>query len=231
MKTLQVVVLGTVAYDAAFSLQNRLQEMRIAGDLPDTLILLEHPPTLTLARGDNERNILVPEDVLAEKRISVHPTDRGGDITLHGPGQVVGYPIMHLDGWGNDIHQYIRNLEQCLIRTLASYGVKGRRDAAHIGVWVGEEKIAAIGVKVKKWVTKHGFALNVNTDLSHFDLINPCGIRDKGVTSLKQLLGRDVDVGGAIERTIREFAAVFHVHPKEVGDAGKRRLLAGDIPF
>ncbi|MFO7962383.1 MAG: lipoyl(octanoyl) transferase LipB [Desulfobacterales bacterium] len=211
MKMLDVYRLGVMAYDAAFSLQNKLQSMRIKGDFPDTLLLLEHPPTLTLAKGTDRQNILVSTAVLEQKGVAVFPTDRGGSITLHGPGQIVGYPILHLNRWGNDIHRYIRNLEQVVIRSLGAYTLEGRRDDEHVGVWIENEKIAAIGVKVKKWVTKHGFALNVNTDLSYFDLIHPCGISDKGVTSMKKKLNRHLNMDEVAGVVIREFSSVFEV--------------------
>jgi lipoate-protein ligase B len=226
MKMLQVYKLGLIEYAAAFSLQDKLQAMRIAGDIQDTLLLLEHPPTLTLAKGDDNRYILVSEQKLNERDITVHRTDRGGKITLHGPGQIVGYPILNLKKWGNDIHLYIRNLEQVIIRTLEAYAIKASRDDEHVGVWVGDEKIAAIGVKVKKWVTKHGFALNVNTDLSFFNLINPCGITDKGVTSMEKILKGRADLGVVEKTIIAEFSAVFGVAPEIIAESENRVLLS-----
>lgn len=228
MGMLRVYKLGLIEYGAVFLLQDKLQSMRINRDIPDILLLLEHPPTLTMAKENDQQNILVSENILREKGIAVYRTDRGGGITLHGPGQIVGYPILHLHKWGNDIHRYIRNLEQVIIQTLKAYSLKSRRDAKHVGVWIGEEKIAAIGVKVKKWVTKHGFALNVNTDLSYFDLINPCGIVDKGVTSLKKMLNRQVDMDEVANLIIREFSAVFEVSPEIMPDCENNALLVPD---
>jgi lipoate-protein ligase B len=172
---------------------------------------MEHPPTLTMAKGDDHKNIRVEQRVLKKKNISVFNTDRGGSITFHGPGQLVGYLIMNLTDKGKDIHQYIRKLEEILIETLGRYDIESGRDPDHVGVWVEDKKIAAIGVRVRKWVTKHGFALNVNNDLSYFDLINPCGITDKGVTSLKRLVGHKVDLKAVSSALIESFSSVFNV--------------------
>jgi len=225
MGELYVYKLGSIEYDFAFQLQDRLQKLRINGDVPDMLLLLEHPPTLTLAKGDDQNNILVAETVLNERGVSVFSTDRGGSITWHGPGQIVGYPILNLNEKEKDIHLYIQNLESVLIETLKEISLDGRRDSRHVGVWVGDEKIAAIGVKVKKWVTKHGFALNVNSDLSYFDLINPCGIIDKGVTSIKKILGRQIDMGEVMEIIINKFSEVFNVSVKILDAADSNALL------
>ncbi len=222
---MKVYKLGTVEYAAAFALQEILQASRIKGDVPNILLLLEHPPTLTLAKEKDLKDILVSESVLKAKNIEVFPTDRGGNITWHGPGQIVGYPILDLNDLGKDVHQYIRNLEQVIINTLKDFSLESRRDPKHVGVWVGNDKIAAIGVRVSKWVTKHGFALNVNTDLTYFDLINPCGIVDRGVTSLKKTTGRYVDLNEVIDKIIDHFAGVFHVTVKLMDEDENRRLL------
>ena len=225
MSVLKVYKLGLVDYAGAFHLQEQLQTQRLGGDIPDILLLLEHPPTLTLAKGDDAKNILVDETVLKQRHISVFPTDRGGSITFHGPGQIVGYPILDLNDKGKDIHQYIRNLEQVIIETLNVYSLESRRDSEHVGVWIGNEKIAAIGVRVKKWVTKHGFALNVNSDLSCFDLINPCGIVDKGVTSLTKMLKREMDMDEVTDRLIEKFSSVFNVSVEMMGQNENIALL------
>jgi len=198
-------------YQQAFDLQDRLLEKRITGEIGDTLLLLEHPPTLTMGKKDDADNLLVPESVLKSHGIAVYPTDRGGSITWHGPGQLVVYPIMDLSSRGKDIHQYIWSLEEVIIRTLQAFSVSAGRDEQHIGVWVGAEKIAAIGVKVRKWVTKHGFAVNVGSDLSHFSMINPCGITDKGVVSLSRILSRPVSVEDVQQVIMDTFAEVFDV--------------------
>jgi lipoate-protein ligase B len=211
MTPLHVYKLGIVEYTAAFKFQTELQEKRINGDIRDVLLLMEHPPTLTLAKGDDQKNIRVEHGVLKKKNISVFETDRGGSITFHGPGQLVGYPIMNLTDKGRDIHRYVRKLEEILIETLGQYDIESGRDPDHVGVWVKDNKIAAIGVRVRKWVTKHGFALNVNNDLSFFDLINPCGITDKGVTSLKRLVGHNVDMKAVSSVLIDNFSSVFNV--------------------
>jgi len=209
MAQLTVYNLGLLDYQQAFDLQDKLLNRRIAGGITDTLLLLEHPPTLTMGRGDDQKNLLVSEARLRAQGIAIYPTDRGGSITWHGPGQLVGYPIIDLGERDRDIHQYIRNLEEVIIRTLRTFSIHAGRDEEHIGVWVGSEKVAAIGVKVKKWVTKHGFSINVNSDLSHFSLINPCGIADKGVTSMAGLLGREVPMADVSQTVIDTFAAVF----------------------
>lgn len=178
--------LGRVEYMAAWRLQEELADAVIAGTLEDTLILLEHPPTLTLGRGADHANLLATSDRLSQLAIAVHEIDRGGDITYHGPGQLVGYPIFDLSRHRKDLHWFLREMEAALIDVLEGFGLAPHRFPPHTGVWIDNRKIAAIGVKVRRWVTTHGFALNVNPDLSHFDLIVPCGIREFGVTSLRQ---------------------------------------------
>jgi lipoyl(octanoyl) transferase len=208
---------GRVSYPDALALQNRLVDMRSRGEAPDRLLLLEHPHTYTLGTSGHDEHLLLSEDELAWRGIEVHRIDRGGDITYHGPGQLVGYPIIGLPRAGNlraDFVGYIRKLETVLIATLADFGIVARPIPGLTGVWVdtpgGEAKIAAIGVKVNvRAVTKHGFALNVNTDLSYFDSIVPCGIADKGVTSMAQILGSPVDEAQVAERVVVQFGAVF----------------------
>lgn len=206
----QVCWLGTIDYTTAYDLQKRLWQARLDGRIPDTLLLLEHPPTLTLGKSGKLENLLVPQEELAARGISLFFTDRGGDITYHGPGQLVAYPILNLAPHGKDIHRYIYNLQEAVIRTLADFSIAARRDEQHVGVWVGDEKIAAIGVAVHRWVTMHGLALNVNPVLEHFRLINPCGITDKGVTSMAQLLSKDVPVRDVADTLVRHFSAVFN---------------------
>jgi len=209
MTLLTVYNLGLLDYQQAFDLQDRLLSRRIAGEIADTLLLLEHPPTLTMGRGDDEKNLLVSEARLLEQGIAIYPTDRGGSITWHGPGQLVAYPIIDLDRRDRDIHAYVRDLEEVIIRVLEAYAIAAGRDDKNIGVWVGPEKIAAIGVRVKKWVTKHGFALNVNSDLTHFSLINPCGITDRGVTAMAKVLGHEVAMADIRNQVTASFADVF----------------------
>ena len=192
-------------------MQRALVEDRRAGRIDDTILLLEHPHVLTLGvRGDGGRShILVTDAALAERGIDVHETGRGGDITYHGPGQLVGYPIIDLKPDRCDVHRYVRDLEEVLIRTAASYGIEAGRVDGLTGVWVGRDKLAAIGVRIARWITSHGFALNVATNLDYFGLIVPCGIPDRGVTSLSRLLGRPVDLGEVEDRVAAQFCAVF----------------------
>ncbi len=189
-----VVEWGTVPYAQACAWQAELVARRKAGEIPDLLILCQHPPVITLGRNARRENLLLPEEELARRGVEVHASNRGGDVTFHGPGQLVGYPIIDLSGWRKDVVTYVRALEEVLIRTACEFGIEAGRKAApqqkrqfYTGVWVGEEKLAAIGVHISRWVTSHGFALNVTTDVSYFDLIVPCGIADKGVTSLERL--------------------------------------------
>jgi lipoyl(octanoyl) transferase len=200
-----------VPYAEALALQRALVEDRRAGRIENTLLLLEHPHVLTLGvRGDGGRShILATDAALAARGIEIHETGRGGDITYHGPGQLVGYPIVDLSPDRRDVHRYVRDLEDVLIRTAASYGVEAGRVEGLTGVWVGRDKLAAIGVRIARWITSHGFALNVTTDLSNFDLIVPCGIPDRGVTSLARLLGRSFDIHEVEDRVAAQFAAVF----------------------
>jgi lipoyl(octanoyl) transferase len=201
-----------VPYDEALALQRSLVEDRRAGRIPDTLLFVEHPSVLTLGvRGDGGRShILATDEALASRGIEVHETGRGGDITYHGPGQLVGYPIIDLNPDRRDVHRYVRDLETVLIRTAADYGIEAGRIEGLTGVWVGNEKLAAIGVRIARWITSHGFALNVTTDLDHFHLIVPCGISDRGVTSLARLLGRSLDMAEVEFRVSEHFANVFN---------------------
>jgi lipoyl(octanoyl) transferase len=203
-----------VPYADALTLQRALVEERRASRIDDTLLLLEHPHVLTLGvRGDGGRShILATRESLSARGIEIHETGRGGDVTYHGPGQIVGYPILDLKPDRCDVHRYVRDLEEVLIRTAASYGVEAGRVDGLTGVWVGGEKLAAIGVRISRWITSHGFAFNVTTDLSYFDLIVPCGIADRGVTSLERLIGREVDPREVEERIAAWFCAVFHRH-------------------
>ena len=210
-RALDVRRLGRVPYADALALQRSLVEERRAGRIPDTLLFVEHPPVLTLGvRGDGGRShILATDEALASRGIEVHETGRGGDITYHGPGQLVGYPIIDLNPDRRDVHRYVRDLETVLIRTAADYGIEAGRIEGLTGVWVGNEKLAAIGVRIARWITSHGFALNVTTNLDHFNLIVPCGISDRGVTSLARLLGRPVEAAEVEFRVSEHFANVF----------------------
>jgi lipoyl(octanoyl) transferase len=203
--------LGLVPYGEALALQRALVEDRRAGRVGDLLLLVEHPHVLTLGvRGDGGRShILATADTLAAHGVEVHETGRGGDITYHGPGQIVGYPILDLKPDRCDVHRYVRDLEEVLIRTAADFGVEASRVEGLTGVWVGGEKIAAIGVRIARWITSHGFAFNVSTDLDYFKLIVPCGIADRGVASLDRLLGRAVERPEVEDRIAANFRVIF----------------------
>ena len=213
-----VVDWGEQPYAPACAWQKELVARRLAGDVPDLLILCAHPPVITLGRNARRENLRLPEAELARRGVEVHETDRGGDVTYHGPGQLVGYPILDLREHRKDVVWYVRSLEEVLIRAAAEFGVAAARKAApaskrqfYTGVWVGEEKLAAIGVHLSHWVTSHGFAFNVTTDLSHFEFIVPCGLADKGVTSLARLLANT----GSAQR------------PLPLGPTGVPRLRSG----
>ncbi|HEY9289203.1 MAG TPA: lipoyl(octanoyl) transferase LipB [Candidatus Dormibacteraeota bacterium] len=186
---MEVRRLGLVPYGEAWAMQQRLADARRAAIIPDTLLLLEHPHTYTIGRSGTRDHVFLSEAQLAERGITCLEVDRGGDVTYHGPGQLVGYPIFDL-GTAPDVGGYVRRLEACLIEALADFGIPAGRLSGYTGVWIGEEKIAAIGVKISRGVTTHGFALNVSTDLGLFRHILPCGIPDKGVTSMAAKLGR-----------------------------------------
>jgi lipoyl(octanoyl) transferase len=211
VRTLEVRRLGRVPYAEALALQRSLVEDRRAGRVGDLLILLEHPHVITLgARADTARsNVVATPERLAELGVEVHETGRGGDVTYHGPGQVVGYPILDLRPDRQDVHRYVRGLEEVMIRVTAAYGIEAGRIEGLTGAWVRADKIGAIGVRVSHWITSHGFAFNVSTSLEFFQLIVPCGIRDRGVTSLSRLLGREVPLKEAEERFVEEFCQVF----------------------
>jgi lipoyl(octanoyl) transferase len=210
-RLLDVRRLGRVPYAEALELQRSLVDERHAGRIADTLLLVEHPHVLTLGvRGDGGRShILASAETLAARGVGVHETGRGGDITYHGPGQIVGYPIIDLKPDRCDVHRYVRDLEDVLMRTAGDYGIGAHRVDGLTGVWVGQEKLAAIGVRVARWITSHGFAFNVSTDLEYFSLIVPCGIADRGVTSLDRLVGRTVDLEDVEQHIVKHFSNVF----------------------
>jgi lipoyl(octanoyl) transferase len=206
--------LGRVPYTDALALQRALVEDRRAGRIGDTLLLLEHPHVLTLGvRGDGGRShILASPETLGARGIEIHQTGRGGDITYHGPGQIVGYPIIDLSPDRCDVHRYVRDLEEVLIRAAADCGVETGRVSGLTGVWAGREKLAAIGVRISRWVTSHGFAFNVDTDLAFFNLILPCGIANRGVTSLRHL-GSAASRADVEDRIVDRFCDVFEREP------------------
>ena len=207
MGELEVRRLGVVPYAEALALQRSLVEERREGRVPDLLLLLQHPPVITLGvKGDGGRSNVVADSLrLSALGVGISETGRGGDVTYHGPGQIVGYPILDLRPDRCDVHRYVRDLEEVMIRVCADYGVPAGRIQGLTGAWVGNDKIGAIGVRVSRWITSHGFAFNVNTDLRHFDLIVPCGIANRGVTSLQHAVGRDLPMNEVEESLIRHF--------------------------
>lgn len=214
-RELQVRRLGLLPYGEALELQAQLVEDRKAGRIPDQLLLLEHPPVITLgvkARKDRS-NVLATPEALSAAGVELFETGRGGDVTYHGPGQLVGYPILDLRPDRCDVHRYVRDLEEALILAAATFGVTSGRLEGLTGTWVGTEKLAAIGVRISRWVTSHGFALNVTTNLSHFDLIVPCGIVDKGVTSLERLTGSHLAMDRVEDSIIEATSRVFERVP------------------
>jgi lipoyl(octanoyl) transferase len=207
--------LGVIGYQEALDLQKDLVERRRNGEIPDQLLLLEHPPVITLGvkARSSRSHVLESDESLAAKGVGLFETGRGGDVTYHGPGQLVGYPIFNLKPHRCDVHRYVRDLEEALIRSVATFGIPAHRVAGLTGVWVGpegrEEKLAAIGVRISRWITSHGFALNVNTRLEHFGLIVPCGITDRGVTSMERLLGRRLAMDEVESAVVAAFEQVF----------------------
>ena len=202
---------GVVPYAEALDLQKHLVEERSAGRIPDQLLLLEHPPVITLGvKSRNDRSHLLAAPSLLERMgVEVFESGRGGDITYHGPGQLVGYPILDLRPDRCDVHRYVRDIEEVMIRAAALLGVTAIRQPGLTGAWVGHEKLGAIGVRIARWITSHGFAFNVNTNLQHFQFIVPCGITDKGVTSLQNLLGRPVPMDEVASAVTTSFEEVF----------------------
>jgi lipoyl(octanoyl) transferase len=203
--------LGRLDYAEALELQQQLVAERKAERIPDQLLLLEHPPVITLGvKARNDRShVLASAAQLQSAGVNVFETGRGGDVTYHGPGQLVGYPILDLRPDRCDLHRYVRDLEEVLIRAVGSFGIEARRQSGLTGVWVGDDKLAAIGVRISRWITSHGFALNVATDLAHFDLIVPCGITGKGVTSIARLTGRAVPLEAVEDSVVTAFSTVF----------------------
>ena len=210
MSTAWLVECGRLPYGEAWALQRALLGARQADQIADTLLLLEHPPVITIGRAGHAANILMPREVLASRGFEVFEIERGGDVTYHGPGQLIGYPILNLRALDEDVVRFVRLLEATLICVLETFGIEAARRRGYPGVWVGEAKIAAIGVAVKRKVTMHGFALNVDPDLSHFTLINPCGL-GKPVTSMARLLGRRVGLAEVQPAVGRAFAEVFQM--------------------
>ena len=235
---LVVCHLGRVPYEPAWRLQEQVQEWLIAAKraesaepIPHVLLLLEHPPVYTIGKSGDADNVQVSEKRLGELGATFHRIGRGGDVTYHGPGQLVGYPLLDLDRFFTDLGRYLRTLEEVIIRTCADYGLESGRVDGRTGTWIGpdahglERKICAMGVRCSRWVTMHGFAFNVNTDLDYFDYIVPCGISDRGVTSLAQELDRPVDADEAQARVIHHFADLFDAEVDVLDGAAARSFL------
>jgi len=205
-RTLKVEDLGFAPYELVWEYQKKLHTLRRKQKIEDTLLLVEHEPVYTLGKNADENHILHQPD-----KVKVYHIERGGDVTYHGPGQIVGYPILDLHNYHRSVSWYMRSLEEVLIRLIDRYGLQAGRKPGLTGVWIGDKKIAALGVRLSRWVTMHGFALNVNTDLSYYRGIIPCGIFEYGVTSLEQCLGRSQDMGAVKARLIQEFGNVFQI--------------------
>lgn len=218
MKKINVVNLGTMNYSKALAIQLKLRDLRVVEKIEDTLLIVEHDPVLTLGSSGKLKNILVSEEFLKSRGIDVVQLRRGGDVTYHGPGQIVGYPIVHMRNYNKDVRSFVQNMKQTFIDLLKEeFGFEAEgKDGDHTGVWVGEEKITAIGISVSKMVTMHGFAFNVNTDLSHFKWINPCGFRDKGVISLEKLMGSSMDMEKMKQKTMNYYCNAYGLDPHEM---------------
>lgn len=228
----QLYDLGRIEYGVAFDLQKKAVRRMLGGELENTVLLLEHPPVYTIGRAGGEHNVLIDAEKRAELGITLFDVDRGGDVTYHGPGQLVGYPILHLEPWKNDVRKYVRMLEEVIIKLLAEFDIRAGRKEGLTGTWVGDEKICAIGVKAnrdtahKGFITSHGFAFNIQPDLSHFGYIVPCGITEYGVTSLSKLLGRTFDMGEIKLRWAAAFQDVFDITVEWPQDSIVERLNA-----
>src|SRR5882672_11406895 len=219
MSACSIVDLGLIAYAEAWQLQKRVVAARKAGVIGDVLLFCEHPHVITLGRSGNRANLLASENVLRQKGVEYYETSRGGDITYHGPGQIVGYPILNLGAIRRDVVWYVRTLEEAMIRATGEFGITAERVAGKTGIWVRagntEEKLAAIGVHLTRWITSHGFAYNVSTDLRNFDLIVPCGIADRKATSLEKLLGRSVEPKEVAPKIAKHLGELLGLEVKE----------------
>jgi lipoyl(octanoyl) transferase len=229
-KKVFVALLGKMPYLKALELQNTLHQKRTQGNIPDILLLLEHPSVLTIGKSGKEQNILFPEKLLAQQGIEVVPVKRGGDVTYHGPGQIVGYPIFHILNYGKGVKDFVTLVEEVFIHLLDTYyRINARRDSQYTGVWVGDEKVTAMGFEIRKYVSMHGFAFNVTTDLTHFHLINPCGIIGKGVTSLTKLTGAEVNMDIVLQQVIDSFQDVFQISMTKITKEDLEKITGTSI--
>lgn len=226
-KQIQLIETGVAGYEELYHLQKQLFQQVSENRSAHYLILTQHRPVITIGQKSNPAHLLVQEKFLKEQGIQLIHTDRGGDVTFHGPGQLVGYPILNLLDFKQDINWYLRRLEEVNIRTLADFGIQAERIDNLTGVWIGNRKICAIGVKVTRWVTMHGFALNVNTDLNHFQYIIPCGISGKGVTSIFEQLGNIVDLNDVSTKILIHFKEVFDAEVVRIGNGKEIETTAG----
>jgi lipoyl(octanoyl) transferase len=239
-KPLWVINAGRIPYEPAYELQREIVAARKSGSIPDVLLFCEHAHVITLGRNGQSENLLASETVLKQMNVEFHDTDRGGDITYHGPGQIVGYPVLDLTQHRRDVRWYVEQLEETMIRTAADYGLAARRIMCRHGIWIDppageravglldEEKLAALGVHLSRWVTSHGFAFNVSTDLRYFDLIVPCGIKDKRATSLERALHRTVSIDEARGRLTAHFTEIFGFETSEIAlDAFRHDCIVG----
>ncbi len=215
-RTLIYCDLGLIDYKDAWDLQKSVHQLRVEKKIEDVLFLLEHPNTYTFGKTADKKNLLGDQKYLNKNKISVYEIDRGGDITYHGPGQVVGYPIIDLNDWKKDTHKYLRSIEEVIIGFLTEYNLTGTRVDKYTGVWLDNRKICAIGIKVSRWITMHGFAFNINTDLKLFNGIIPCGITDKDVTSLKRELDKEIQLSEVKEKIVRHFKTEFNYDRIEI---------------
>jgi lipoyl(octanoyl) transferase len=221
--------LGTVRYDEAYRLQRDAVERLQNGGTEEALFLLEHPHVITKGRNASGSTLLASRDLLAKKGVALVETDRGGDVTYHGPGQLVGYPIIQLEPARRDIRRYVSDVEEVLIRTLSEFSIEARRHEVHRGVWIDDRKIASVGIRISRWVTSHGFALNVSTDLSYFSLIVPCGIENCRMTSMARELGRAVDMRDVKTAAARAFSSVFDRETAPASKGDKVRPDGGSL--
>jgi lipoyl(octanoyl) transferase len=213
---LNIIKPGIMDYENALELQKKIHQLRLENKIPDTVILLEHYPVITLGRRGKYSNILIPQNTLETEKIKVFEVNRGGDVTYHGPGQLVGYLFFDLKKQKGGIKNFVWNIQEVFIRLLSEYSIQSeRKDKTLTGVWIGNDKITAIGIYVSHWITMHGFSFNVNTDLSHYKFINPCGIQDKGVTSLEKITGEKIDFNKVTDRVSFHLGNIFQMTIKE----------------
>ncbi len=221
---MQIMDLDTFPYDDAFAVQKRTVERLQSGTGAETLYLLEHPHVVTMGRNASRTSLAAGAALLQARGVQLAETDRGGDVTYHGPGQLVGYPILCLEPGRRDIRRYVSDVDEVILRTLAGFSIEGRRDPVHRGVWIDDRKIASVGIRISRWVTSHGLALNVNTDLSYFSLIHPCGIPGCEMTSMSRELDRPVEMAAVKEAVVQHFMEVFDRKAdfESAGDGVKR---------